>query len=295
MSKNLGTIEKLMDGYNPHRQRMEETRGLVKKWEPTGLLEGLDTEHKSHGMAVLLENQARQLIDESSHTGTSANSEEWSGKEPELEQELNAWWDNKLENEFSIKSKLEIEFETHFSPFFMPTILGAESGSKKRDAGMKVCGDEKQLVFKGLESVRSDWTELAKQFQRELFTLVFNNENCENFIQLTINQLRNGKLDELLVYKKRIKRKLKDYIKTTPPHIKAARIANSQANKQIYSKGSNIEYVITTNGPRVKTQFLMQMDYQHYIDKQLLPIAEAILLNYSPNSLNYFSQQMSLL
>jgi hypothetical protein len=79
MSKNLGTIEKLMDGYNPHRQRMEETRGLVKKWEPTGLLEGLDTEHKSHGMAVLLENQARQLIDESSHTGTSSNSEEWSG------------------------------------------------------------------------------------------------------------------------------------------------------------------------------------------------------------------------
>ena len=79
MSKNLGTIEKLMDGYNPHRQRMEETRGLVKKWEPTGLLEGLETEHKSHGMAVLLENQARQLIDESSHTGTSANSEEWSG------------------------------------------------------------------------------------------------------------------------------------------------------------------------------------------------------------------------
>ena len=79
MSKNLGTIEKLMGGYNPYRQRMEETRGLVKKWETTVLLEGLDTEHKSHGMAVLLENQARQLIDESSHTGTSANSEEWSG------------------------------------------------------------------------------------------------------------------------------------------------------------------------------------------------------------------------
>ena len=79
MSKNLGTIEKLMDGFNPYRQRMEETRGLVKKWEPTGLLEGLDTEQKTNGMAVLLENQARQLIDEASSTGTSANSEEWSG------------------------------------------------------------------------------------------------------------------------------------------------------------------------------------------------------------------------
>ena len=76
--KNLGTIEKLMDGYNPYRQR-QETRGLVKKWESTGLLEGLNEEQKVQGMAVLLENQARQLIDEASSTGTSANSEEWSG------------------------------------------------------------------------------------------------------------------------------------------------------------------------------------------------------------------------
>ena len=79
MSNKLGTIEKLMDGYNPMRQRMEETRGLVKKWEPTGLLEGLSDEQRVHGMAVLLENQARQLIDEASATQTSANSEEWSG------------------------------------------------------------------------------------------------------------------------------------------------------------------------------------------------------------------------
>ena len=57
--KNLGTIEKLMDGYNPYRQRQEETRGLVKKWESTGLLEGLNEEQKVQGMAVLLENQVR--------------------------------------------------------------------------------------------------------------------------------------------------------------------------------------------------------------------------------------------
>ena len=77
--KNLSTVEKLMDGYNPYRQRQEETRGLVKKWEPTGLLEGIEDEQKVSGMACLLENQARQLIDEASSTGTSANSEEWSG------------------------------------------------------------------------------------------------------------------------------------------------------------------------------------------------------------------------
>jgi len=78
MSK-LNSIEKLMDGYNPQRQLLEQTRQLVSKWEPTGLLEGLEDETKVHGMAVLLENQASQLINEASVTGTSANSEEWSG------------------------------------------------------------------------------------------------------------------------------------------------------------------------------------------------------------------------
>tara|TARA_Y100001937_G_scaffold27868_1_gene40179 strand:- start:8156 stop:9826 length:1671 start_codon:yes stop_codon:yes gene_type:complete len=75
----MSTLNKLMDGYNPHKALMEQTKGLVNKWSPTGLLEGLNGETETHGMSILLENQARQLIDESSKTGTSANSEEWAG------------------------------------------------------------------------------------------------------------------------------------------------------------------------------------------------------------------------
>jgi len=52
---------------------------LEKKWERTGLLEGMSNEVEKKGMAVLLENQAKQLVTEASSTGTSANSEEWSG------------------------------------------------------------------------------------------------------------------------------------------------------------------------------------------------------------------------
>ena len=55
------------------------SNGLVKKWERTGLLEGLSREYEKAGMAVLLENQAKQLVSEANVTGTSANSEEWSG------------------------------------------------------------------------------------------------------------------------------------------------------------------------------------------------------------------------
>jgi len=51
---------------------------LEKKWEKTGLLEGLSNEVERKGMAVLLENQAKQLVSEASATG-GGSAEEWSG------------------------------------------------------------------------------------------------------------------------------------------------------------------------------------------------------------------------
>lgn len=61
------------------RKQMEETKGLVAKWNKTGLLEGLENDYEKHGMAIMLENQAKQLISEANATGTGGNSEQWSG------------------------------------------------------------------------------------------------------------------------------------------------------------------------------------------------------------------------
>ena len=72
-------LTKLMEGKNPTSVMLEQTRGLKNKWEKTGLLEGIDAKPQQHAMAVLLENQAKQLLDEATATGTSAGSEEWSG------------------------------------------------------------------------------------------------------------------------------------------------------------------------------------------------------------------------
>lgn len=71
-------LSKLMEGKNPQAVMLEETRGLKAKWGKTGLLEGLDTRQQGQ-ISVLLENQAKQLLDEATATGTSAGSEEWSG------------------------------------------------------------------------------------------------------------------------------------------------------------------------------------------------------------------------
>ena len=64
---------------NAHRNLMNENKVIVNKWQKTGLLDGIKNDYEKNSIAVLLENQAKQLIDESSRTGTSAGSEEWAG------------------------------------------------------------------------------------------------------------------------------------------------------------------------------------------------------------------------
>ena len=64
---------------SPDASQRTAVKAHVSKWERTGLLEGLSNETEKAGMATLLENQARQLVKESSATGTAAGSEEWAG------------------------------------------------------------------------------------------------------------------------------------------------------------------------------------------------------------------------
>lgn len=209
--------------------------------------------------------------------------------------ELNKWFNQKIQQDFNLDNKMELEFETHFSPFFMPTIRGSESGSKKRYAGMKKHKNaDSELIFKGMETVRSDWTELAKIFQTKLFQLVFAKLDCDEYISSVIRKLKQGEFDHLLIYRKRIRQHIKSYVKTTPPHIKAARLANAQGNSELYRKGSSIEYIIGINGPRVNEPTIIP-NYEHYIEKQIFPIAEAILAIYSPKTLKLFNQQLVLL
>ena len=68
----------LTNNMNPQAKLMAETRGLQSKWEKTGLLEGCAGVEKAH-MSILLENQAKQLLDEATTTGTSTSSEQWAG------------------------------------------------------------------------------------------------------------------------------------------------------------------------------------------------------------------------
>ena len=95
-----------------------------------------------------------------------------------------------------------------------------------------------------------------------------------------------------------MRRKLKDYVKTAPPHVKAARFADQQNQSQgqplNYQDKGWIEYIMTINGPQTLAHQTASIDYQHYIDKQLQSVADDILPFLGSNFVKITAQQLSL-
>jgi len=198
-----------------------------------------------------------------------------------LVDKINAYWQQHLQQMYGIDSYLEMEFETHFKRFFMPTVRGSDKGTKKRYAGLVSDNGEEHIVFKGLETVRTDWTLLARQFQQTLYRMIFYGQPYDDYIRQLIDELKQGKLDDQLVYRKRLRQKLQDYQKNIPPHaraaLKAEQFFHDNGLPSRYMKKGWIEYVMTINGPETLECQRSALDYQHYIDKQLTPIADNIL------------------
>ncbi|MBR9873691.1 MAG: DNA polymerase II [Vibrionaceae bacterium] len=199
----------------------------------------------------------------------------------QLVDHINTWWQAHLRSEYNLTSMLEIEYETHYRKFLMPTIRGAETGSKKRYAGLIGEGEQEQIIFKGLESARTDWTPLAQKFQNTLYGMIFHGEDPSDYVREMVEKTNNGEFDHQLVYQKRLRRKLHEYQKNIPPQVRAARLAdeiNAKLGRPLqYQNRGRIEYVITVNGPEPHEYRSSLIDYQHYIDKQLKPVADAIL------------------
>lgn len=205
----------------------------------------------------------------------------------ELAEALNVWWREALEEELSLESHLEIEFETHYARFFMPTIRGSQKGSKKRYAGLILGdGDDYTVQFKGMESVRTDWIPLARQFQQELYRRIFLEEPYEDYVKSIAEGVLAGRYDQDLVYRKRLRQKIEDYTKNVPPHAQAA--------KKLGKNRRWVEYVITTNGPEPIELQKSPLDYAHYLDRQLAPAADALLACFGQSFEKITGKQMDM-
>ncbi|MFP4403926.1 MAG: DNA polymerase II [Candidatus Woesearchaeota archaeon] len=204
------------------------------------------------------------------------NLEDAEKKGIKISNDINNYFKVEIKKKYNRDSVLELESEKIFKVLLLPKIRGSEGGAKKRYAGLLVKDNKEEIKITGMEFVRKDWTEISKIFQMELLNRVFHKKEISGYVKKMVDDIKSGKYDDLLVYRKSITKNLDEYTKTTPPHVKAAR-------KLPKLKSNIIKYYITINGPEPVELKKSNIDYDHYIEKQIKPIAETILNLYDLN------------
>jgi hypothetical protein len=81
----MENLNMLLESANPWKSQQAEAAKVATKWNRSGLLEGIGSEIEKNNMAVILENQAKQLVVESTNITAGTNSmlggtgENWAG------------------------------------------------------------------------------------------------------------------------------------------------------------------------------------------------------------------------
>jgi DNA polymerase-2 len=187
-----------------------------------------------------------------------------------LAESLNAELAGYVGGRWGVPSRMELKFEKLYVKLFLPRSRHSTRGASKRYVGLRHGGDAENMEFIGMEVVRRDWTMLAKQVQRELYQRLFAGQAVDVYLADIVSRVRRGDLDAALVYRKNLRKEAEEYTATTPPHVVAAR-------KSTQPVGGLISYIITTAGPEPIDNIQHPLDREHYVMKQVKPVAERVL------------------
>jgi DNA polymerase-2 len=186
----------------------------------------------------------------------------------ELVPAFNEALDAHLRDTANVVSKLELEFEKLYTKLFLASVRGGSTGARKRYAGQRLGAHS--IEFIGMEVVRRDWTELAKEVQRQLFVRLFEGDEVADYLKQTVDRVRDGELDHLLVYRKGLRKSVESYTKNIPQHVQAVRKSTAKAPRIV-------EYIVTEAGPELITELTHAPDRAHYVERQIKPVAEPVL------------------
>ena len=186
---------------------------------------------------------------------------------PRLARELNAAVAAHITAEWQVSSRLDLELEKLYLKLVLPSARRGRGGARKRYAGL--VDGRAEVEFVGMEVVRRDWTALAKDVQRELYARLFAGEPVDGYLADTVAALRRGELDDKLVYRKGLRKRPAAYTASTPPHVAAARKSRRP--------GRVVSYLMTVAGPEPLDALANAPDREHYVDRQVRPVAEPVL------------------
>jgi len=175
---------------------------------------------------------------------------------------------------------MELELQGIYSTgLFVPQKIGSYT-AKKRYA---LLGKE-GIVIRGLEAVRSDWCNLAKNLQHKILELVLKRKEKEavKLVKETIEKIKKRKINlEDITIRTQLGKELEEY-KATAPHIEIAKKLKKEGHE--VRSGMVISFIITKGSGSISQRAkpidevtINDYDIDYYINNQIIAVALRVL------------------
>ena len=175
---------------------------------------------------------------------------------------------------------MELELEGYFSRGLFVEAKGSKTGAKKKYALLK---EDDSLKIVGFEFVRRNWSQLAKDAQEHVLTLILHEKNEEaiEYVKKILEKLKSGTFPiEKLIIKTQITREISQY-SSQGPHVHVAKQLIDKGEK--VPPGTIISYVVAKGEGLVRERAKIPTDVQqgeydieYYITHQLIPAVSSI-------------------
>ncbi len=188
-------------------------------------------------------------------------------------------YNEKLVNQFIKEIDKNLGLEINLGQLYK-RILFTEA--KKKYAGLM---DDGELDVVGMEAIRGDWSNLARNVQNEVLRLVLEDANpirAKSYVTNLVKDLESAKVPKssLVIWKTLTKRP--DEYEVNAPHVEVARKMAKEGWP--VSVGDKVGFIITKKPgklyqkaePHFKVS-MDQVDYDYYVRNQIVPAAVRVL------------------
>jgi DNA polymerase elongation subunit (family B) len=196
---------------------------------------------------------------------------------------------------------MELEFDGFYpSGIFVSAKIGAY-GAKKKYA---LIDENGTLKIKGFESVRRNWSMIAKDVQEKVLEIILkehDNKKALEYVKKIVDDLKNKKIPlEKVIIHTQLQKEISEYDSRGPHVAVAQRLKNQGIN---VGPGSMIRFVVLQGNDIIRNRSKLpeevkenNYDSDYYINNQVIPAVERIfnVLGYTKEDLLETKEQTKL-
>lgn len=185
-----------------------------------------------------------------------------------------------------LPSLMELSYENFYPRGLFVMKKGEAKGAKKKYA---LIDEEGDIKVTGFETVRGDWSVLAKEVQEKVFEIILREQDVKKAVSYVKDILKKVERKEIPLEKMIIQKQLKKDIRayeSVGHHVEVARRLQERGER--VQVGSMIPFIVTEGKGKVRERAQpvdesTSYDSEYYVNNQVIPVVTSIFeaLGYS--------------